>query len=378
MEDAKYLNNVIPELITKSNQYTDEIRKRIKVHAIFNEFEEKANGDFKKYLTESYKKYKGVKSGTVLDHAVKNSHKYYQEIGEKILNDRFYTNLDLTKERERMREKTDKKKLKEVSDLIEKVRQATDLSSNLGNVLGTSVKLTETNPAEENPEPPPVIPREELIREGTKIVTEEIDKDHQRFINSMDGYQDYLDKLKTNLDNTEEIKKEYSTPKLKEGLKMLNFKKPVKPKVEKKVKEQYNINMKKILRYSKLGKLVHWEYYPEEEEEQKAQTGEENKCENTMSLVKSEAVAGFGYLEAFNKKRDALTKDLKDDDIPALEDYDDIIRQKEAQMRYNRNKNKRYGEDYLEPEDLLYRKLIEKRNEIQRNKNSIFVTSQNF
>ena len=120
------LNAIIPKLLSKSNNYTQGIKQRIRVHGIFNEFDQKANTQLRNFINESRKRYKGIKSGNHLETVLQNSRDKYSTFGERILTDNFYVKMNIEKEKKIMRKKTDTKNIKEVYDLMKKVRYLTN------------------------------------------------------------------------------------------------------------------------------------------------------------------------------------------------------------------------------------------------------------
>ena len=87
------LNAIIPKLLSKSNNYTQGIKTRIRVHGIFNEFDQKANTQLRNFINESRKRYKGIKSGNHLETVLQNSRDKYSTFGERILTDNFYVKM---------------------------------------------------------------------------------------------------------------------------------------------------------------------------------------------------------------------------------------------------------------------------------------------
>ena len=96
--NSKNLNILIPKLINKSNKYTSEIKKRIRINSICNEFENKSKNEFDFFLQESSNRYKKTRSGASFDSVMKSSLEKYKKEGNKILNDEFF-NLNLNEEK---------------------------------------------------------------------------------------------------------------------------------------------------------------------------------------------------------------------------------------------------------------------------------------
>ena len=116
IEKGKIINDMIPQVITNSNLYRKEIKKRIRLNDIFSEFENKAYNDLNHYIEQSNQRYNKLKSGTNLKALISTTRKKNLNESMKILNDKFYTSNNIIgEERNKMLYKnTDKfyKKLK--------------------------------------------------------------------------------------------------------------------------------------------------------------------------------------------------------------------------------------------------------------------------
>ena len=64
-------SELIPKLVTNSNDLSTEIKNRIKLNLLFSEFEIKASNQFNFFIKESEKRHKGSKSGAKMDYLLK-------------------------------------------------------------------------------------------------------------------------------------------------------------------------------------------------------------------------------------------------------------------------------------------------------------------
>ena len=72
-------NILVPKLLDTTTKYARNIKNRVKIDGIFNEFDDNANKNFKKFIKLSDQRYKSVKSGTTLNHILQNyQEKFYQ------------------------------------------------------------------------------------------------------------------------------------------------------------------------------------------------------------------------------------------------------------------------------------------------------------
>ena len=99
-ESPTYIE-LLPKLIQKSNGLSQEIKNRIKLNHIFSEFESKASNKFNFFIKESEKRYLGSKYGAKMEYILHSSKKRSNKEAYKILNDNFYLNQDLIKERKK-------------------------------------------------------------------------------------------------------------------------------------------------------------------------------------------------------------------------------------------------------------------------------------
>ena len=103
------INDLVPLLIEKLGTYEDNLRDRVKINGIFNEFEFNTRKNFKKFIELSDKRYKRVKSGNFLDRIISNQKPVYEELSNQILSNRFYTNDQIEKEAKKLLKKMNNK-----------------------------------------------------------------------------------------------------------------------------------------------------------------------------------------------------------------------------------------------------------------------------
>ena len=108
-------NILVPRLLDKTSIYTNNIKNRVKIDNIFNEFDGKANMNFKKFIKLSEKRYKSVKSGTSLNNILENQKPEYNELSSQILANKFYNNDEIEMESKKLLKKMG---VKENQDLI--------------------------------------------------------------------------------------------------------------------------------------------------------------------------------------------------------------------------------------------------------------------
>ena len=109
-------NILVPKLLDKTSLYANNLKNRIKIDGIFNEFDESANVNFKKFIKLSQQRYKSVKSGTHLNNILNNQKQEIKELSHNILTNKFYNNNEIEKESKKLLKKMG---VKENQDLFE-------------------------------------------------------------------------------------------------------------------------------------------------------------------------------------------------------------------------------------------------------------------
>ena len=109
-------NILVPKLLDKTSLYANNLKTRIKIDGIFNEFDESANVNFKKFIKLSQQRYKSVKSGTHLNNILNNQKQEIKELSDNILTNKFYNNNEIEKESKKLLKKMG---VKENQDLFE-------------------------------------------------------------------------------------------------------------------------------------------------------------------------------------------------------------------------------------------------------------------
>lgn len=109
-------NILVPKLLDKTSLYANNLTTRIKIDGIFNEFDESANVNFKKFIKLSQQRYKSVKSGTHLNNILNNQKQEIKELSDNILTNKFYNNNEIEKESKKLLKKMG---IKENQDLFE-------------------------------------------------------------------------------------------------------------------------------------------------------------------------------------------------------------------------------------------------------------------
>lgn len=65
IKESRILNNLIPKVIDQNKQMGQEMKKRIQLNRIFNEFENKASNGLNYFINESSQRYINLKMVTI-------------------------------------------------------------------------------------------------------------------------------------------------------------------------------------------------------------------------------------------------------------------------------------------------------------------------
>ena len=353
---SKALNILIPKLINKSNNLTKEIKNRIKLNKIFTEFENKASNNFNYFISASNQRYTNTKLGNDLDNIISTTRIKNINEATKIVNDKFYTDKNLEIEKQKMKYKSTEKIYNDIKNTFNKMRLPleTKFSRNSKDAIdlilqgkddGSSYhrKNTYVWNMFSDKEVKPFVKPKDNIKYGKRAIKYEFEKDKKSIDNYITNYlneiqdENYLKTYKSSGNSPKSQKKiNYSLPKIK----LINYRQKNPPKKKEITEEEKKPNLRKLLPYSRLGKLCHIE--PEKDDNSKEQPsrnfpfitetkmpydnnkGEEN-YQNTLNVVYNSANKEFVLRNNFEKKRKKLELILGINEIPQLNTYDDIL-----------------------------------------------------
>ena len=203
IKQSRVLNLLIPEAINGNNQLHQEMKKRLKLNKIFNEFENKASNKFNYFINMSSQRYNSLKNGNKLNSLINNARQKNQLEANKIFKDPFYSVLNLDKEKGKM-----------------KIIKTKDINKNIAPILS---KMKQ----------PQTIDVEHLPNDNEEMEDISFYEDNKRSINS---YKDYINKIINNnksidahnsKNNYNNINKQSSAINIKK--KRIKFKKELQP-----------------------------------------------------------------------------------------------------------------------------------------------------
>lgn len=390
--DAGNVNKIIPELLTLSTQHNKEILNRFTICDILSSFESRNSKEFQKFVTESNNRYKGVKSGNQIKSIVVRSKEKIKPISQRILNDKFYTELSLDKEKKQLSHKLNTKQNKNIRKLIKNIKESTNTYSKserkfrdkLNNkleqkkkshkatsknynskdmsTLTEDSKLSSLSPLSFDKKSRNVDTIHEFFEKEDTLLNEEIEH-HKKILNEIKNCIDEEDN-ENKFNNTNDIEDGYYNPKVKKIkykinfnpniIKLLNYQKPVQAPVGKNKVNIYSdpVDIKKLRKYSKSNnsmKLNNSKYHhfislsteTRREKEENVRNLKKNIVNNvdytdTKNLVRDEAITSASMNEAIQEKQKRIESKFSKFTLPLISEYDNIVKEKTLQNKLKR------------------------------------------
>ena len=355
---------LVPQLITNSQGLSNEIKNRMRSNHLFSEFELKATNQFNFFIKESEKRHLGSKYGTKMDYILKASKKRGQKEAYKILNDNFYLDKELIKERKKMLKKSTNEIHDNILDTIKKIKGLKKVNNYWGNhssnkSMNTRKKIMPLN--------------EEIILDKDKMSLDKkkneintvFNKEEKKIKKFFDTYKTYLSKVddipyeKTEDNMTKKInnKIHFIVPKIQ----LLNY-----------TKSFTSIKTKKDISPFEYKKKKFCLTIPNIKEE-------DNHLETkyTNSLVFQKALNECcTFRNKFLNKNETIKEKLGIDKIPSLKEYENLIKHNfstiKKKRRYlneiNSKKQKDFGKNR---KDLLITKIDENLNYLNNFENNL-------
>ena len=370
---SKALNILVPKVIDQSDNYTKEIKKRMKINKILSEFETKASNDLNYFINCSNNRYKGTKLGNGLNSLLINSRSKNLSEANKILKDKFYTELDLDSERQKMKYKSGHKIYKSIQDTFNKMKSPLENKyinqkelnyiingNNEKNSINDSLNRSndlENNSSNKNKNSP--YANTEFSEKNKKVIRNILLKEQNYIDYTINKYMETIRNMQQSVsvddsnEPTSKKKYDFTLPQIK----LLNYRHYCPPKRDLDAEEQLlKPDIKKLLPYSVMGKSISYKkqlsspkqnidtqcpfiteagYYPTKE----------NDYHNTLNIVYNSANKELSLQSSFDKKRKQLEKLLGINEIPETNTYEDITKRKSIDIKNERNsKNKKIYE----------------------------------
>ena len=364
VENGKALNYLIPKLINKTEDLQKELKTRMKLNKIFSEFENKASTQLNYFIKNSSKRYNFTKYGYNLDSFLLNNNTTNLDKANKIINDKFYSDINIQKEKQKLKYKSTSKIYKDIQEMFNEIKLPLGNNGfkhskkNIELIMRGLLKRTKKQKLVKKP----IKIDEKIIKKHTYIINYELKKDQALIKNSISKY---LNKINNPSRNSEELfasASEFlsSTPYRKKPninlpyIKLINYshKKPIKKYYSKK-RSISNINM--LIPYSRMGQFLNKK---KEKKKISLNNKEKNKIpflteaniriikiddfSNTADIVYNSANKELQSKSNFDRKRRKFNKIFGFSKLPLLDTYDDILLQKSEIIKTEReNRDKK-------------------------------------
>ena len=376
---------LVPKIITNSQGLSNEIKNRMRSNHLFSEFDLKATNQLNFFIKESEKRHLGSKYGTKMDYILKESKKRGQKEAYKILNDNFYYDKELIKERKKMLKKSTNEIHDNILDTIKKIKGLKKVNNYWSNNKSNKSMNTRKRIMPLNEGFVPDKDKLELNKKKNEI-NSVFDKEERKIKTFFDTYKTYLSKVddipyeKTENNMTKKInnKIHFIVPKIQ----LLNYTKSfTRIKTKRDIDNENRINLKKLMQYSISKKDISPSVY------KKIQLcltvpnikGDDNHLETkyTNSLVFQKALNECStFRSKFMDKNQTIKEKLGIDKIPSLKDYENLIKNNfntiKKKRRYLNEINSKKQKDFSKNrKDLLITKIDENLNYLNNFENDL-------
>ena len=369
LEQSKVLNILIPRLIDKTQHLQKEMKSRIKLNKIFSEFENKATNKLNYFIANSVKRYTCTKFGNDLDLYLLNTRTKNLYEANKIIKDKFYSDSNLEKEKEKMKYKSTSKIYKDINDIFKQIK--IPLESEFNKQSKRKIKLI-LNSLKNNPSMNDLFIRKEklkIIKNYNKhymkknlindkyLISTVLEKEQESIGNSINNYLNNVENkiLNNELNNNSSTDNPISLSSRKRKLKLdlpniklINYRYNKKINIIK-IEDTKTPDIKKLLPYSKMSqkpfkkrKIINDSFNIENNKqpfltEANIHTNKSNDYHNTVNLVFNSASEEFRLQNNLDKRRRKLDDILGINEIPKLDSYDEIITKKFEEIKNERH-----------------------------------------
>ena len=372
IDESKAINILVPRLIDKNEALQKEMKSRIKFNRIFSQFENRASIKFNYFIDNSNKRYNCTKMGNDINKFLLNTRTKNLDEAHKIISDKFYSDVNLEKEKQKLKFKSISKVYRDIKDTFDKMRipLETKFTRNRKKNIKLIIKsmdnknLTlnrnELNFRDEKPNSKIKNTIRKNLTTDKELITSELKKEKNLIDNSIINYLNIVNKtsrIEEKEHNKTPIQIPNTTRKKKlnvnlPNIKLLNYKyhhKNIRDEEDRRYKPDIRkIDISKLLPYSNMNKksLI---IKPREENSLNSSENKKfpfitepnlinksNDYHNTLNIVFKSANDEFILKKNLDRRRKRLDEILGIKDIPQLNTYDDII-----MKNFNAVKNER-------------------------------------
>ena len=389
---SKALNILIPKLIDKNEVLQKEMKSRIKFNKIFSKFENRASSKLNYFIENSNKRYNCTKMGNDINKFLLSTCTRNLDEANKIINDKFYSDANLEKEKQKLKFKSISKVYKEIKDTFDNMRIPLETkfsrnrnrkikliikSKNNKNLTLNKNEINISNDKALNPKNKIKYTIRKNLTTDKEIITSELKKEKILIDNSIINYLNNVNKT-SRLEEKEinktppmQIPSSTSSRKKKLNIKLPNIKllnyqnhpRNIKDEEDRRFKQdKRKIDLSKLLPYSSMNrkptKIKSKDENSLDSSENKKYpfitepnlyANKINDYHNTLNIVFNSANDEFILKNNLERRRRRLDEILGINDIPKLNTYDDIIMKSFDDVKNERiqkanklNKSQRY------------------------------------
>ena len=360
MIDIQQANELIPQLLTGSKEFTRSLNNRLKVNSIFNEYDVNVNQKFNQYVNMSNVRYKSVKSGNRLENILRIQKRSYIDLAEKINENDVVKNIDeIEDEKKKLEKINNNKKYKELADIRAKLRMSTQnftkaeirkrellnekikdrqsYNTSYNNWKQNKFATTTQSEIKERKKTKNLSEKKDPLEEKQQFVCQLMTEDQDYIKTHINEYQKFLNVMKQSAQEGKNIKIEKNYVEgqpnifLTDKFNLLSFKEVKKEVQTKKKEEDISVDINKLMRYTKKGKeLMKRLHYKVEEPSPIVMQTEPNSSLklDTVNVLKTEANNCLYLDEKLNQKKENLDMFLKSVYLPNIYEYETNINSK--------------------------------------------------
>ena len=354
MIDIQQANELIPQLLTGSKEFTRSLNNRLKVNSIFNEYDVNVNQKFNQYVNMSNVRYKSVKSGNRLENILRIQKRSYIDLAEKINENDVVKNIDeIEDEKKKLEKINNNKKYKELADIRAKLRMSTQnftkaeirkrellnekikdrqsYNTSYNNWKQNKFATTTQSEIKERKKTKNLSEKKDPLEEKQQFVCQLMTEDQDYIKTHINEYQKFLNVMKQSAQEGKNIKIEKNYVEgqpnifLTDKFNLLSFKEVKKEVQTKKKEEDISVDINKLMRYTKKGKeLMKRLHYKVEEPSPIVMQTEPNSSLklDTVNVLKTEANNCLYLDEKLNEKKENLDMFLKSVYLPNIDEYE--------------------------------------------------------
>ena len=362
MYSVSKANKLLPTIIDKNKHFQKQIKNKMRVANIFQELDHKASKELMNLIQLSEKRNRNIKTGSLLQTVLQKNSEKSNQLSSKIMNDPVFGNVQFLKdERKKLKKVVAKQYEEEFANLIKQMESTGKVE------YSVQSKINEKQIKQDQLSTFQRLSQEEKIKRNNEIINEKFLQEQQALNNNIQEYLKNMNNLyknysseKDNVGNKEEqeeINQKFIHDKKKlPGLTvhhksdLLHYRKYIPPdlNINKSNSQKDIFNIKKLLPYTRTGKAamktksqIAFSRNNENKEinlDAIIQAKQSTNFTNTANLVLTQALKNYSLDEEFLSKAHSFNE-LIEFNLPSLEEYNKIVKNKLTAMKLNRGSN---------------------------------------